>query len=124
MQTLVEDEDTEGVGTLNFSRMHDFLFPSSGLSVRHKRAASLKASGCVLFMCTYHELLYRLHHIYNKQKAKTAPESKIRSTGYGRRRRRSVEDDTETLLQSETGEQDSEEALPLCGYNICTAAAA
>lgn len=70
----------------------------------------MKASGCVLFMCAYHDLLFRLHHISNKHKVKNAPENKIRSGGYGRRRRRSPEDGVAT---------DTPEAPHLCRSNVC-----
>uniref|UniRef100_UPI0037E857A0 pro-adrenomedullin n=1 Tax=Semicossyphus pulcher TaxID=241346 RepID=UPI0037E857A0 len=60
--------------------------PSFGLNVRSRRAASSKSAGCVLVTCSYQNLLYRLHQITKYKEAK-APDTKIRSTGYGRRRR-------------------------------------
>lgn len=71
-------------------------------------------------MCAYHDLLYRLQHIYNQQKEENAPQNKIRSTGYGRRRRRSPEGGAEAA--PETRAPDAEEAPPLCRYQACTAA--
>nr|XP_046251169.1 pro-adrenomedullin [Scatophagus argus] len=77
--------------------------PSSfGLNIRPRRSASSKSSGCVLVTCAYHDLLYRLHQINNRQKQSNAPETKIGSNGYGRRRR-SLQDVTQLALQ--TGRQ-------------------
>lgn len=97
---------------------HDLFSPSSGLNIRPRRAA--KAAGCFLFACVYHNLLHRLEHFSSKQKVKTAPEKRMRPSGYGRRRRRSLEDGAPAALQ--TDERDSGEALPVCGYDICTVA--
>lgn len=72
-------------------------------------------------MCAYHDLLYRLHHIYNKQTDEEAPKNKIHSSGYGRRRRRSLEDGAREDGALETDVRDSEEAPPLCRSHGCTA---
>lgn len=96
------------------------FFPSLGLNIRPRRAAALKAPGCLIFACVYHNLLSRLEHFTSKQKVPNAPEGRMLPSGYGRRRRRSLEDGTETPPQA--GDRDSEEALPACRYNICTMA--
>lgn len=79
----------------------------------------MKAAGCFLFLCSYHDLLYSLHHIYIKEKVDTAPKGKMNSHGYGRRRRRSLEGGAVAPL--ETDARDSAEDPPLCRYNICKA---
>uniref|UniRef100_H3BXW0 Adrenomedullin n=1 Tax=Tetraodon nigroviridis TaxID=99883 RepID=H3BXW0_TETNG len=89
---------------------------SSGLGVRHRRAAS----GCFLFLCVHHNLLSRMEHFNNNQKDKLAPKNKIDGRGYGRRRRRSLEDGAEAALQ--TDGRDSAEAPRVCGYSICMGA--
>ncbi|XP_063052327.1 pro-adrenomedullin [Engraulis encrasicolus] len=58
--------------------------------LRFKRMLNSKPSGCNLVTCSVHELAHRLH-IINKNKADLAPQSKISEHGYGRRRRRSLE---------------------------------
>ncbi|XP_062276794.1 uncharacterized protein admb [Scomber scombrus] len=63
---------------------------SLGLNIRPRRSTSPK-SGCVLFTCSYHDLMYRLHQINNQQKEPNAPPKKISSKGYGRRRRSLVD---------------------------------
>ncbi|XP_053175455.1 pro-adrenomedullin [Scomber japonicus] len=58
---------------------------SFGLNIRPRRSMPPK-SGCVLFTCSYHDLIYRLHQI-NQEKEPNAPPKKISPKGYGRRRR-------------------------------------
>lgn len=55
---------------------------SSVLKVRRRRA------GCLLVTCAYSDLLHRLLLATNRQIDTTAPQAKIESKGYGRRRRR------------------------------------
>lgn len=50
----------------------------------------------------------------------SAPEKKMSSSGYGRRRRRSLQDVTQSNFQTER--QNTEDDLPLCSYEICTEA--
>lgn len=58
--------------------------PSFEATSRPRRSAT----GCVLFGCSYHTLLHRLHQIHNtKQKETHAPERHMSPNGYGRRRR-------------------------------------
>ncbi|XP_053742219.1 pro-adrenomedullin [Synchiropus splendidus] len=52
-----------------------------------QKRSAVKVSACVLFACSYHELLHRLYQITNKQRDANAPEKKMGSGGYGRRRR-------------------------------------
>lgn len=66
--------------------------PSSGIDSRSRRSASSRSAGCVLVTCSYHDLLFKLHQITNRQTDANAPEKKIGSHGYGRRRRRSLLD--------------------------------
>ncbi|XP_035497450.1 pro-adrenomedullin [Scophthalmus maximus] len=74
---------------------------SFGLNSRPRRSASSKPSSCVLGTCVYHDLLHILHKINNDQREPIAPENKIGSEGYGRRRRRrSLLDVTELVLQT------------------------
>ncbi|XP_041795382.1 pro-adrenomedullin [Chelmon rostratus] len=78
--------------------------PSSfELNIRPRRSTSSKSSGCALVTCAYQDLLHQLHQINQWQKKTTAPERKIGSKGYGRRRRRSFQDVTQLALQ--TGRQ-------------------
>ncbi|XP_041692556.1 pro-adrenomedullin-like [Coregonus clupeaformis] len=61
-------------------------------SVFHSRSrrsivTSVKRPGCSLGTCTLHELVHRLHILNNRLKDNRAPEDKISSQGYGRRRR-------------------------------------
>ncbi|KAM9352196.1 pro-adrenomedullin [Symphorus nematophorus] len=73
--------------------------PSSfGLNIRRRRSTSSKPAGCVLVTCAYHDLLHRLHQISNSQKGENAPEEKISSKGYGRRRR-SLQDVTQLAME-------------------------
>ncbi|XP_029541641.1 pro-adrenomedullin-like [Oncorhynchus nerka] len=63
-------------------------------SVFHSRSrrsivTSVKRPGCSLGTCSLHDLAHRLHILNNKLKVNRAPEDKISSQGYGRRRRRS-----------------------------------
>lgn len=51
---------------------------------------SMKPSGCNLVTCSVHELAHRLHSI-NKHKPDSVPLDKMGANGYGRRRRRSLE---------------------------------
>lgn len=71
-------------------------------------------------MCAYHNLLYTLEHFSSKQKVEKAPEDRMRPSGYGRRRRRSLGEGSEAALQ--TDQRDSEDAPPVCRHNICTVA--
>ncbi|XP_052336712.1 uncharacterized protein LOC118358759 [Oncorhynchus keta] len=62
-------------------------------SVFHSRSrrsivTSVKRPGCSLGTCSLHDLAHRLHILNNKLKVNRAPEDKISSQGYGRRRRR------------------------------------
>ncbi|XP_074533213.1 pro-adrenomedullin [Halichoeres trimaculatus] len=66
--------------------------PSTGLDNRSRRSASSRSAGCVLVTCSYHDLLFKLHQLTNRQKEATAPVKKISSQGYGKRRRRSLLD--------------------------------
>ncbi|XP_049430652.1 pro-adrenomedullin [Epinephelus fuscoguttatus] len=75
---------------------------SSELNIRRRRSTSAKSSGCFLVTCAYHDLLHRLHQITNKDREPNAPEKKMGSSGYGRRRR-SLLDVTQLALQ--TGRQ-------------------
>ncbi|XP_071007386.1 pro-adrenomedullin-like [Oncorhynchus clarkii lewisi] len=61
-------------------------------SVFHSRSrrsivTSVKRPGCSLGTCSLHDLAHRLHILNNKLKVNRAPEDKISSQGYGRRRR-------------------------------------
>ncbi|XP_008292693.1 ADM [Stegastes partitus] len=57
--------------------------PSSfGVNIRPKRS-----SGCLLVTCLYHDLVDQLNKMTDKRKETKAPEKKIGSKGYGRRRR-------------------------------------
>ncbi|XP_028287280.1 ADM [Parambassis ranga] len=69
---------------------------SFGPNVRPKRSTS----GCALVTCLTHDLADRLHQIKRGQTGVCAPEKKMGSGGYGRRRRHS---DPETTPQ--TGKQ-------------------
>lgn len=71
---------------------------SFGLNIRPRRATASKQSGCVLVTCAYHDLLYRVYQ-HNTVKVPEAPQNKIASTGYGRRRR-SLQDVTRLALQT------------------------
>ncbi|XP_061780748.1 uncharacterized protein admb isoform X1 [Nerophis lumbriciformis] len=69
---------------------------SSLLNIRPRRSTLSKTSGCFLFTCAYHDLIHRLHQIRDfDQRAVSAPQGKMGSTGYGRRRR--------SLSQQEAG---------------------
>ncbi|XP_062404229.1 pro-adrenomedullin [Sardina pilchardus] len=81
----VREEDS--VNNLEESRSNKALIPH----LRIKRTLnSMKPLGCNLVTCAIHDLAHRLHGI-NKQKTQSAPEHKIGPDGYGRRRRRSLE---------------------------------
>ncbi|XP_070687276.1 pro-adrenomedullin [Pempheris klunzingeri] len=87
---------------------------SFGLHIRPRRSMSSKSSGCVLVTCAYHDLLYRLHQISsNKQKEVNAPEKKLSSNGYGRRRR-SLQDVTQLALQIGRQRRSTEAASKEC----------
>ncbi|XP_040893779.1 pro-adrenomedullin [Toxotes jaculatrix] len=73
---------------------------SFGLNIRPRRSTSPKQVGCVLVTCVYHDLLDRIIKI-NSPKESCAPKHKIGSNGYGRRRRRSLQDVTQLALQTE-----------------------
>ncbi|KAK1887702.1 hypothetical protein KUDE01_028489 [Dissostichus eleginoides] len=76
--------------------------PSSfGLHIRPRRTPN-KAAGCALVTCALHDLLYNLHRMSNTAREVNAPENKMGSGGYGRRRR-SLLDVSRLALQ--TGRQ-------------------
>uniref|UniRef100_A0A3Q3NL25 Adrenomedullin n=1 Tax=Mastacembelus armatus TaxID=205130 RepID=A0A3Q3NL25_9TELE len=79
---------------------------SFGLLIRRRRSASSKSSGCFLVTCVYHDLLDRLYK-HNKEKEVKAPERKMGSQGYGRRRR-SLLDVTKLALQTGRHSQSTE----------------
>ncbi|XP_014025646.1 pro-adrenomedullin-like [Salmo salar] len=54
---------------------------------RRSIVTSVKRPGCSLGTCSLHDLAHRLHILNNKLKVNRAPEDKISSQGYGRRRR-------------------------------------
>lgn len=60
-------------------------------SFRSRRSivTSAKRPGCSLGTCSLQNLVHRLHILNNRLKVNRAPEDKISSQGYGRRRRRS-----------------------------------
>ncbi|TDH09940.1 hypothetical protein EPR50_G00091320 [Perca flavescens] len=106
---LTANEQHSDVGPQQDKIAKNVSPPSSfGLNIRRRRSTSTKSSGCVLVTCSYHDLLYRLHQINNKQKEANAPENKLGSTGYGRRRRRSLLDVAQLTLQ--TGRRSTEAA--------------
>ncbi|XP_031587743.1 pro-adrenomedullin [Oreochromis aureus] len=76
--------------------------PSSfGLNIRSRRSTSSQ-SGCFLITCIYHDLFHRLVQIKKNEKTDTtAPTSKIGRNGYGRRRR-SLLDATQLVLETGT----------------------
>ncbi|XP_076127594.1 pro-adrenomedullin [Alosa pseudoharengus] len=81
----VREEDS--VNNLEESRSNKPLISH----LRIKRTLnSMKPLGCNLVTCSIHDLAHRLHGI-NKQKSESAPQHKIGANGYGRRRRRSLE---------------------------------
>ncbi|XP_077567456.1 uncharacterized protein admb [Stigmatopora nigra] len=66
--------------------------PSILISTRRRRSPS-KTSGCFLFSCSYHDLIYRLSQMHERdKKLTTAPTHKMKSIG--RRRRQSAETPT------------------------------
>lgn len=75
------------------------LIPSSiWVKIRPRRSASSKSSGCFLVTCSYHDLISQLYQFNNTQRQVKAPDEKIGSRGYGRRRRRSLKDVTQLGL--------------------------
>ncbi|KAK5866924.1 hypothetical protein PBY51_011457 [Eleginops maclovinus] len=77
--------------------------PSSlGLHIRRRRSTSSKSAGCALVTCAIHDLLFKLQRMTNTAREINAPEQKMGSTGYGRRRR-SLLDVSRLALQ--TGRQ-------------------
>ncbi|XP_077453616.1 uncharacterized protein LOC144071960 [Stigmatopora argus] len=63
------------------------------VSTRSRRSPS-KTSGCYLFSCSYHDLIYRLSKMHERdKKLTTAPPHKMKSIG--RRRRRNAETPTD-----------------------------
>ncbi|XP_042352487.1 pro-adrenomedullin [Plectropomus leopardus] len=78
-----------------------------GLNMRPRRSTATKSSGCLLMTCAYHDLLHRLRQI-SEQKETNAPEKKMSSTGYGRRRRRSLLDVAQLALQTGRQRQSTE----------------
>ncbi|XP_026030844.1 uncharacterized protein admb isoform X1 [Astatotilapia calliptera] len=74
--------------------------PSSfGPNIRSRRSTSSQ-SGCLLITCIYHDLFYRLSLTKkNAQTDTTAPKSKMGPGGFGRRRR-SLLDATQLILET------------------------
>nr|XP_043892417.1 pro-adrenomedullin-like isoform X2 [Solea senegalensis] len=81
--------------------------------LRTKRTTSSKLSGCALVTCVNHDLIYRLLRINNNQKDAVAPEEKIGSNGYGRRRRRSPLDVVQFTVQKKISVTQDMEKEPL-----------
>lgn len=78
----VREEDS--VNKLEESRSNKLLNPH----LRVKRTSS--STGCNLVTCAVHDLAHRLQ-VINSKKNESAPEHKMGANGYGRRRRRSLE---------------------------------
>lgn len=77
------------------------LFSSFGPNIRSRRSTSSQ-SGCLLITCIYHDLFYRLSLTKkNAQTDTTAPKSKMGPGGFGRRRR-SLLDATQLILETGT----------------------
>ncbi|KAM7415115.1 hypothetical protein PAMA_019779 [Pampus argenteus] len=92
LETASEEYSDIRIGPQQHGNADNVFLPSSfGLNIRSRRS-SPKSSGCALSTCSYNDLIYRLHLINNKEITPTAPEKKMRSNGYGRRRRRSLLD--------------------------------
>lgn len=80
-------EEEDSVVNLEESKRSKQLMPH----LRIKRTlGSTKPSGCNLVTCSVHELAHRIHSI-TKQKSEVVPQHKMGAHGYGRRRRRSLE---------------------------------
>ncbi|XP_073327324.1 pro-adrenomedullin-like [Pagrus major] len=93
--------------------------PSSfGLNIRAKRSTSSKSSGCAFVTCSYQDLLHRLSHYNNRSKETNAPEIKISSKGYGRRRR-SLQDVIQLVLWTGRQRRSTEAGQQLCNHK-CT----
>ncbi|KAM9807656.1 pro-adrenomedullin-like [Neosynchiropus ocellatus] len=86
LQSHIRRPDT---GDIQAGPLTDGTTLQSSTDVVHsiQKRSAMKLSGCVLFACSYHDLLHRLYQITNKQRDATAPEKKMGSGGYGRRRR-------------------------------------
>ncbi|XP_076590291.1 pro-adrenomedullin [Chaetodon auriga] len=118
-----EHSDTH-VGTQQDGNAKAVSPPSSfELNIRPRRSTSSKSSGCVLVTCAYHDLLHRLHQINQWQKEASAPERKMGSKGYGRRRRRSLQDVAQLALQTGRQRRSTEAGQQLCRHtSACTVA--
>lgn len=102
-----QDKDTKTAAPLS----------SSGLKIRQKRA------GCLLVTCAYNDLLHRLLLITNRETKLKAPQAKINSTGYGRRRRHAPQDGAQSELEAAGTGRDGAAAGQLCRVRrSCTAA--
>ncbi|KAM3870100.1 pro-adrenomedullin [Diretmus argenteus] len=104
--TAPERDPELRVGPRQMAGAETLALPSSlALSIRSRRSTvtSSKKSGCLLVTCTVHDLIHRVH-LFNSNIGKeiNAPEDKIRSTGYGRRRR-SLQDVAQLALQRSIG---------------------
>uniref|UniRef100_UPI003AAD2E11 pro-adrenomedullin isoform X1 n=1 Tax=Centroberyx gerrardi TaxID=166262 RepID=UPI003AAD2E11 len=91
LATAAEQDPETHVGPQQKGGAETLAPPSNfGLNIRSKRSTvtSAKKAGCVLVTCTFHDLVHRLYQFNDSGKEASAPEDKIRSTGYGRRRRR------------------------------------
>lgn len=88
-----------------------FSFFSYGIyqilaNIRPRRSPSSK-SVCYLITCSYHVLVDRLQVANNMQTQAEAPKHKIGKSGYGRRRR-SLQDVTQLVLQTGRQRQSTE----------------
>ncbi|XP_075884658.1 uncharacterized protein admb isoform X2 [Nelusetta ayraudi] len=102
-----QDKDTKTAAPLS----------SSGLKIRQRRA------GCLLVTCAYNDLLHRLLLITNRETDRNAPQAKINSSGYGRRRRHAPQDGAQSELEAAEPGRDSAAAGQLCRVRrSCTAA--
>lgn len=73
-------------GILKKTHTFTFSLSSFGLHIRRRRTPN-KAAGCALVTCALHDLLFNLHRMSNTAREVNAPEKKMGSGGYGRRRR-------------------------------------
>ncbi|XP_030282263.1 ADM [Sparus aurata] len=88
---------------------------SFGLNIRAKRSTSSKSSGCALVTCAYQDLLHRLSKYNNRNTETNAPEIKISSKGYGRRRR-SLQDVIQLVLRTGRQRRSTEAGQQLCSH--------
>ncbi|XP_044048339.1 uncharacterized protein admb isoform X2 [Siniperca chuatsi] len=84
----------------NVSPPSSFRICPISANIRPRRSASSQSSVCFLVTCAYHDLVYRLQVTSNRQNQENAPDKKIGSKGYGRRRR-SLQDVTQLPPQTE-----------------------